>query len=69
MRKLLVLLLLAFPVLASTDRGALTGRVVIGDRAAEGVTVTANSSALMHERTTTTGPRGTYFLNELPPGT
>lgn len=69
MKKFLVLLLLALPVFASTDTTALTGRVVIGGEGAAGVTVTATSAALMHERTTITGPRGTYWLDSLPPGT
>jgi hypothetical protein len=58
----------AVPALAGTTTSAITGRVVIGDAAAPGVTVTAASSMLQHPRTTLTGPRGTYWLDALPPG-
>lgn len=64
-----VLLLLAFPLCASTIiSSALTGRVTAGGRAAAGVTVTVTSDALQQPRTTTTSARGTYFIPALPPG-
>ncbi|HEX6084450.1 MAG TPA: TonB-dependent receptor, partial [Thermoanaerobaculia bacterium] len=69
MRLLLALLVFAFPLHATLTSSAITGRVIAGDAPAAGVTVTVSSSALQHPRTTVTGPRGTYFLNALPPGT
>src|ERR1043165_1863048 len=62
------IVLLAPTVSASTTSSAITGRVMIGDAPASGVTVTATSAALMQPRTTMTGARGTYWLGELPPG-
>jgi hypothetical protein len=63
-----LLLLLAFPALASVTSSSLTGTVVIGGAPAPGVTVTAASPALQQPRTTTTNARGRYWLGALPPG-
>jgi hypothetical protein len=67
-RVILLLLFFAFPLHATLTSSAITGRVIAGDAAAAGVTVTAMSSVLQHPRTTVTGPRGTYWLGALPPG-
>jgi len=53
---------------ATPVSSAIKGRVTSEGRAADHVLVTATSSALMHARTTMTGPRGTYWLGALPPG-
>jgi Carboxypeptidase regulatory-like domain len=68
MKRALLLLLFSFPLHALTT-SAITGRVIAGDAAAAGVTVTASSVVLQHPRTTISGPRGTYWLGDLPPGT
>jgi hypothetical protein len=66
---LLVLLLLAFPLSASTlITSALTGRVTAGGQPAAGVTVTITSSSLQQPRSATTSARGMYFIDSLPPG-
>ena len=64
----LVLFLIAPPLSANVTGSAITGRVVVADAPAPGVTVTASSSVLQHPRTTITGPNGTYWLGALPPG-
>ena len=65
---LLAIVATSFSALAGVTTSAITGRVAVGGAAAAGVTVTATSSALQHPRTTRTGPRGTYWLDALPPG-
>jgi hypothetical protein len=65
---LALFLLLASFASADVTTSALTGRVLVAGAPAAGVTVTAASPALQHERTTITGPRGTYWLEALPPG-
>lgn len=65
----LAVLYFALQASASMTTTALTGRVVIGNAPGAGVTVTATSSALPHERTTMTNARGIYWLDALPPGT
>ncbi|MEO8381217.1 MAG: TonB-dependent receptor [Acidobacteriota bacterium] len=53
---------------ANVTTSSITGRVSVSGKPASGVTVTAESPALQHPRTTLTGPRGTYWLGALPPG-
>jgi hypothetical protein len=65
---LFLLLVFALPLHATLTSSAITGRVVIGETPAAGITVTATSAVLQHPRTTVTGPRGTYWLGALPPG-
>jgi len=62
-------LLTASAALASLTSSALTGRVTAGDAAAADVTITLTSTALQHERTTTTSSKGMYWIGGLPPGT
>ena len=67
--RLLFALWLALPALANITSASLTGRVVVADAPASGVTVTASSSALQHPRATMTNAHGRYWLGALPPGT
>lgn len=60
--------LIAVPLFADIPTSSLTGRVLAGEAAAEGVTVTLTSPALPQPRTTTTGKHGTYWAAALPPG-
>ena len=64
-----LLVMLAFPALASITGSSLTGRVTVGDAPAESVTVTLASPVLQQPRTTTTNAQGRYFFDALPPGT
>src|ERR1041384_856611 len=63
-----LLLLVATPLSAAVSTSALTGRVTSGGKAVANATITATSATLQHERVTTTGPSGTYWLGALPPG-
>jgi len=67
-RALVLLLLVALPIFATTTSSSLTGTVVSQGMPAPGVTVTVTSKSLLHERTTITGANGTYWLDSLPPG-
>ncbi len=70
-RALIALLLLSVvgsPLSAAVGTSALTGRVTSGGKGVANATITATSPALQHERVTTTGPGGTYWLGALPPG-
>jgi hypothetical protein len=68
MKRLLALLLFALPLHATLSSSAITGRVMAGEAAADGVTVTVTSAVLQQPRTTVTSARGTYWLDALPPG-
>ena len=68
-RSALFLLLFTLPLHAALTSSAITGRVTGGDAPAAGVTVTATAAVLQQPRTTVTGPRGTYWIGALPPGT
>ncbi|MGZ5440254.1 MAG: carboxypeptidase regulatory-like domain-containing protein [Thermoanaerobaculia bacterium] len=63
-----LLVMLALPALANITTSSLTGRVIIGDAPASGVTVNVTSAALREPRTTTTNAHGRYWLGALPPG-
>jgi hypothetical protein len=69
-RWLLLLLALTTPALraAVLTTSGITGRVLVANAPAAGVTVTVTSKALQHERTTTTNANGRYWLGALPPG-
>jgi hypothetical protein len=65
---LMLLSVVGSPLSAAVSTSALTGRVTSGGKAVANATITATSPALLHERVTTTGSNGTYWLGALPPG-
>lgn len=65
---LLLLSVVGAPLSAAVSTSALTGRVTSGGKGVANATITVVSPALQHERVTTTGPGGTYWLGALPPG-
>lgn len=68
MHRLILALLVTFPVSGAITTSAITGRVTVGKGPGAGVLVTATSAAIPHPRTTTTSPQGRYWLGALPPG-
>lgn len=69
LRLMALSMLAAASVRAGEIHGALLGRVTSEGKPLPRATVTLESGALQVGHSTTTGPRGTYWLGALPPGT